>query len=230
MGRRGASFPYHNFFQTKTMRRFALITAAALALLGIWAATSLLGGGTDPGAFHGTYLGEAPAPTFTLESADGPVRLADYRGRLVTLFFGYTSCPDFCPTTLAKLARVRDLLGPEASELQVVLITVDPERDDAARLKAYVTAFDTGFVGLTGSMDQIRQVAGDYGIAFQKAEPPMEGMDPGAMEGHEGHQGYVVNHGLYTMAIDAEGRHRLIWGSTVTAQQMADDLRLLLEE
>lgn len=212
------------------MRRFALIGAAALALLGVWAATTLIGGGAGPEDFHGTYLGTFPAPEFTLQSADGPVALADFRGRLVTLFFGYTSCPDFCPTTLAKLARVRDMLGADAGALQVVLITVDPERDDAERLEAYVTAFDTGFVGLTGSMDEIRRVAGDYGIAFQKAEPPMEGMDADAMQGHEGHQGYVVNHGLYTMAIDAEGRHRIIWGNDITAEQMADDLRHLLEE
>lgn len=213
------------------MRRLALFAALILAFGAAWTVATLVDGRGSLAAFHGTYLGrETPAPGFALESAGGTVRLEDLRGRTVVLFFGYASCPDFCPATLAKLARVRDLLGAAAQELQVVLITVDPERDDAERLAAYVTAFDTGFVGLTGGMDQIREVAGAYGIYFQKAEPVMAGMDTvaGAMSGHTGHEGYLVDHALYTMAIDGRGRHRLIWSSEVTPEQMAEDLRRIL--
>ena len=207
------------------MRRLAVYAAVLAVLLVAWFVADR-GRAPEPEAFHGTYLGDGmPAPAFTLRSADGPVALRDFRGQTVALFFGYASCPDFCPTTLAKLARVRDALGGKGEELRVVLVTVDPERDDAERLARYVANFDSSFVGLTGDLDTIRRVAMDYGIAFQKEEMPM---DTAAMAGHEGHEGYLVNHGLYTQIVDEEGRIRLIWSADVTPARMEEDLRRLL--
>ena len=112
--------------------------------------------GAPPGEFRGGVLDPPrPAPDFTLPAHDGAVfRLSQQRGQVVALVFGYTFCPDVCPTTLAELAQVRSRLGPAAAaRLRVAFVTVDPERDDAARLRVYTQAFDRTFVGLTGTAE-----------------------------------------------------------------------------
>lgn len=167
-----------------------------------------------PATFHGTHLSPAPAPDFTLEAADGPVSVSEFRGRAVALFFGFTSCPDICPTTLLRLSRARELLGGDAARIQVVFVSVDPERDTPERASRYARSVDPSFVGLSGTPDEVAAVAADYGIFYEKAE----GSDA---------TGYLVDHTTAVTVLDPRGDKALIWSSTVTAEQMAEDLRAL---
>jgi protein SCO1/2 len=110
-----------------------------------------------PHEFAGLELtAPQPAPNFTLESADGPVQLSDYQGKFVFLYFGYTFCPDACPTTMTTLAQLQRQLGDDADQVQVIMITIDPERDTAENMAEYVAFFDDSFVGLTGEKSRDR--------------------------------------------------------------------------
>lgn len=170
----------------------------------------------EPVTWNGTHLSPPmPAAEFTLESADGPVSVSDFRGRAVALFFGYTSCPDVCPTTLLRLRSALDALGEKRSEVQVVFISVDPERDTPARASAYARAVDPGFVGLSGAPEAIAGVASKYGIYYARAE------------GSEA-TGYLVDHSATITVLNPDGKVELLWSPTVTAEQMAADLDALL--
>lgn len=178
-----------------------------------------LAGCGRPGAadFHGTLL-EPPMPAaeFALASAEGPVRAEDLSGRLVVLTFGYTSCPDVCPATMARLARAVSLLGKDAGEVQVAFVSVDPERDTPERVARYAAAFDERFLGLSGTPEQVADAAGALGAFFEKAEGQSEA-------------GYLVDHTATVFVLDREGRARLIWSYGTEAEAMAEDLRLLVK-
>src|SRR5690606_25801317 len=117
-------------------------------------------GGPSAADLHGTLLDPPmPGAGFRLTSADRPVQSEDFHGRFVVLAFGYTSCPDVCPATLARLAHAMDLLGESAREVQVVFVSVDPERDDPQRAARFAAAFDERFVGASGSPEAIADVA-----------------------------------------------------------------------
>ncbi len=170
----------------------------------------------EPVTWNGTHISPPmPAAELTLESADGTVSVSDFRGRAVALFFGYTSCPDVCPTTLLRLRSAMAALGEARSDVQVVFISVDPERDTPARASAYAEAVDSGFVGLSGTPEQIAEVASRYGIYYAKAE------------GSEA-TGYLVDHSATITVLNRDGRVELLWSPTVTAEQMAEDLEALL--
>ncbi len=156
------------------------------------------------------------ASDFELTSADGLVQKSDYRGKLVVLFFGYTMCPDVCPTTMSRLRQTMDLLGTYADEVQVVMVSVDPERDTPENVSSYARAFNGDFVGLTGTQEQIDRVAADYGIFHAKAEGSAA-------------TGYLVDHTAAVMVLDRSGDTRLIWSFEITPEQMAEDLRYLVE-
>ncbi|MCA9938423.1 MAG: SCO family protein [Anaerolineales bacterium] len=171
--------------------------------------------GTQP--FHGVVL-QSPqqAVNFTLMGPDEqPVSLNDFRGKVVLLYFGYTFCPDACPATLSVLKEVRQQLGRRADDVQVVMITVDPERDTPTRLADYVRSFDPTFVGLSGTLDQTSAVATDYGIFFEK--------QPGTAA-----TGYLVDHTATVAAIDKDGYLRLIFLFDMSAEEIAADVRRLL--
>jgi protein SCO1 len=167
---------------------------------------------------HGTAFDpNTPAPNFTLEEArNKQVQLSDFRGKVVLLYFGYTYCPDICPTTLATLARARDSLGADASKVQVIMITVDPQRDTPDRLTSYVQKFDPSFIGLTGTLEQLQPIASSYGIYFQ-AEAPGSGSN-----------GYTVDHTAAVTAIDAQGNRRLLESYGLTSDQVAADIRSIM--
>jgi len=166
---------------------------------------------------HGTLIEPAmAAPDFELTSADGPVRKSDFEGRLVVLSFGYTHCPDVCPTTLARLGRAMELLGPAAEEVQVLLITVDPERDGAEKVSAYARAFDPSFIGLSGTAEEVGRVAADFGIFHAKAEGSAA-------------TGYLVDHTATVTVLDRDGDTRLLWSFDVTPEEIAADLRYLVD-
>jgi protein SCO1/2 len=153
---------------------------------------------------------------FALPDASGSVRhLADFKGKVVVVFFGYTQCPDVCPTTLNTMAEVVRLLGRDAGRLQVVFITVDPERDEAALLAQYVPAFHRDFLGLRGDPEATRQVMQEFRV-FAEKKP---GQSPGQ---------YSVDHTANSYVYDPEGRLRLVIRHGSSAESIAADLRRLL--
>ncbi|MBE7366580.1 SCO family protein [Ramlibacter pallidus] len=156
------------------------------------------------------------AKDFALPDTDGKVRsLKDFAGKAVVVFFGYTQCPDVCPTTLGEIAAAKKLLGADGAKVQGVLITVDPERDTPQILKAYVGNFGTDFVALRGSPEQTAQVAKDFKVYYKKAE----GKTPGS---------YLMDHSAASYIYDPQGRLRLYSRYGSGPQALADDLKLLL--
>jgi len=165
----------------------------------------------------GTFDPPRQAPDFTLAGTHGqPLAMRDYRGKLVVLGFGFTHCPEVCPVTLATLAAARRQLGDLAGEVQVLWITVDPERDDVQRLGDYVRAFDPGFVGATGTQAELAAVRKDYGIAAAKLQK--DGEAPS------------FSHSAFTFLIDREGRIRALMPYGHPAADFVDDLRILAAE
>jgi protein SCO1/2 len=166
----------------------------------------------------GVFEPPRAAPAIALASSNGkPFRLADFRGKVVILEFGYTHCPAVCPATLATLAQARALLGSQAAEVQVLFVTVDPARDDVARLGAYLARFDHGFIGLTGSQQQVDAVLKDFGISASR-QPMAGGTD------------YGISHSSYLYFIDRKGLLRALMPFGRPAADIAHDARLLLGE
>jgi protein SCO1/2 len=154
-----------------------------------------------------------PAP---LLDQNGQSRtLADFKGKVVVLFFGYTQCPDVCPTTMAELAQVKKSLGAEGDRVQGIFVTIDPERDTPQVLKAYVTAFDPSFVALRGTPEQTMAFAKAFKVFFAKV--------PGRTEGS-----YTMDHTAGSYVIDAAGRVRLFTRYGAGAQALSSDLKTLL--
>lgn len=202
-------------------RRRTLLSGAGstVALAALGAGSALLGGcdSRQSPVFHSIDVtGAAFGQGFDLTDFNGDRRtLADYKGKVVALFFGFTQCPDACPTALAKLSEVSNGLGADASRLQVVFITVDPERDSAELLKNYVPAFNPAFTGLRGSTEQIAAVAKAYKAYYSK----VAGKTP---------ESYTIDHSTFTYLYDTEGRLRLMARHEITAAQLASDIRQLL--
>ena len=216
-----------------------------LGLIGILAALGAAYSVTQlrPPSFHGTYLGETTPSEFTLEGADGPVRLADYRGQAVLLFFGYTSCPDVCPMTMARLREAMDLLGDRRREVQVVLVTVDPEVDSPRRLREYVERFDPAFSGLGGDRVALEEVARQFGIYAGGVANGPGGEAAGAASGddatepasHGDHPApppeaaaRMISHTSHILGLDRDGALRVLWAPDLTAEEIARDVRGLL--
>lgn len=173
-------------------------------------------GSATPALKAGVFDPPRLAPDFSLQGSHGArFRLSDYRGKLVVLGFGFTSCPDVCPTTLSVLSSARKKLGAAGAEVQVIYVTVDPERDTAARMKQYLGTFDPAFVGGTGSSDQLAAVRKDYGI---QAEKKVFG------------DNYMVAHSSYVYLIDRKGVLRALMPYGHTPDDYAHDLQLLLNE
>lgn len=157
------------------------------------------------------------AKDFDLTDQNGRRRsLRDFRGKVVALFFGYTHCPDFCPTTMAELARVKQLLGKDGDKLQALFVTVDPERDTPEVLKNYVTAFDPGFVALRGTPEQTAALAKDFKVYYKK----VDGKTPGS---------YTMDHSAGTYIYDPQGRLRLYTRYGIGPEALASDIELLLK-
>ena len=158
------------------------------------------------------------AHDFALKDFNGaPRTMADFKGKAVVIFFGYTQCPDVCPTTMHDLAEAMKQLGPQSDKVQVLFVTVDPERDTPKLLSQYVPAFDKRFLGLTGTLPEIDQTAKDFHVYYQK----VPGKTPGS---------YSMDHtsGLYMY--DPEGRIRVFAGNTTPLDPIVHDLKILLAE
>ena len=191
------------------------IAAAAGVLL---AGAVLLSNRLRPHAFAGTSLATPlPAYDFSLTGSDQkPYHLSDLRGRLVLLYFGYTSCPDECPTTTAILERVLDQSGSRAGEVQVVMITVDPQKDSPQVLQAYFAKFGGRILGLTGDLGTINKTAKQYGVFFQK-QASADGT-------------YSVQHTLLLELIDRQGNIRVMYPYNTPAESITADVAYMLNQ
>ncbi len=204
------------------MRLLAVLLACA-------AAFSL--NGCKPSATAPTFKASATAPTykatdiagidsgktFRLNDHNGqPRTLSDFKGKIVVLFFGYTHCPEACPNTLMELARAMKRLGPDAEKVQVLFVTLDPERDTPALLAQYVPAFHPSFIGLYGTPQQTIETAKEYRIFYNK----VAGGSPA---------NYTIDHSLGTHIYDRSGKLRLLSSYGMGADDLAHDIKLLLE-
>ena len=188
------------------------MTRLATFMLALWLAAC----GDEVPKFQLTDLtGATFGRDFQLTDHNGkPRTLADFQGKVVVIFFGYTHCPDVCPTTLGEIAVVANELGKDAERMQVLFITVDPELDTPAVLSKYVPAFNPGFLGLRGDADATARTAKEFKVFYQ--QQPLPG------------GGYTVDHSAGTYIYDTAGRLRLFAGYGQGAPKMLHDIRLLM--
>jgi protein SCO1 len=191
-------------------------SGASWRLLVLLCATAALAA-CKPAQFNSVDITGAPyAQNFVLTDQTGQRRtLADYHGKVAVVFFGFTQCPDVCPTTLADMAAVKKRLGADGNRLQVLFVTLDPERDTPAVLAQYVAQFDPSFVGLTGTPDEIARTAKDFKVFFQK----VPGKTPTS---------YTIDHTTGSYAFDREGRVRLLVKHGQGVEPVVADLKRLL--
>ncbi len=171
-------------------------------------------------SLHGSVIDPPQAaPALVLPGSNGQMfDVAQNRGKVVLIFFGYTSCTDICPATMAELHQVTSQLGKQVAEVRVVFVTVDPQRDTMEQMRQYLATFDPAFIGLTGSMDQLNQVWKAYGV-YRQIQPNTA--DPKA---------YTVDHTSYIYVIDPKGRLRLTYDEGASAQDILQDVQTLLSQ
>jgi protein SCO1/2 len=198
-------------------RRASIIGAVALAAIAaVLVAWFLVLPRLRPHVFNAQVIQGVAAPSVSLEGPGGePVALTDFEDKVVVVYFGYTFCPDVCPITLAKVARARDMLGDAGEDVQVVMITVDPERDTSEVLADYTTAFDPTFVGLTGDPADIDRIATTYGVYYKAEESTSSA-------------GYLVDHTSTVMVVDRNGELKLLVSFDATDVELAEDLEYLV--
>jgi protein SCO1 len=199
--------------------RLALALALAVGLTACDRAAAPGAGGAAPAAFHSVDItGAEYANVLQLPDADGQMRdLGQWKGKVVVVFFGYAQCPDVCPTTLTELSAIKRQLGADGERIQGVFVTVDPERDTAEVLRAYVAAFGPGFTALRGTPEQIQAAARSFKVYYAKV--------PGKTE-----TTYTVDHSAGSYVFDPQGRVRLYARYGQPADKLAADLKRLLDE
>jgi protein SCO1 len=210
---------------TATRRAASLRTLPGVVLLGLLAACS--GGSTPPTpAFHSTEVsGIDYGRGLRIADSEGlPRGLEDYRGQVLVAFLGFTSCPDVCPTTLARLKMVREAMGAEAARLTVALVSVDPERDSGEKLGAYVRSFDPSFVALRPEPAQLESVVNAFHAVAVKVAPP--GAPPDAIANGD----YTIDHSATLYVYDRANRLRLIAQPDFVVADLAADLQRLARE
>lgn len=172
--------------------------------------------GDDAQFISGVFNPPRDAPELLLTASDGAeLRLSDYRGKVVVLGFGFTSCPEICPTTLFVLAQARRKLGDDAGEMQVVYITVDPDTDTPERMRDYLRGFDSSFIGGTGTEEQLNAIRSEYGIIASRKPQG---------------SGFTYAHSSYTYLIDRDGRIRALMPYGHKPDDYVHDLRILIHE
>jgi protein SCO1/2 len=200
-----------------TRRHLMLATAGAVAMPILLAACEPRQGGAPAGSFKAVDItGAEYAKDFALPDTEGRTRtLADFKGRMVVVFFGFTQCPDVCPTTMTELAAVKKALGADGDKLQPVFISIDPERDTPAILKAYMASFDPSFVALRGTLEETAATAKGFKVFYQKV--------PGKTDGS-----YTMDHTAGAYVFDPEGRVRLFVRYGQPVADWVSDLKQLL--
>ena len=169
-------------------------------------------------AFNGVvYENPKPAPQIILDgSDDAQFNLKSLSDKIVLIFFGYTSCPDVCPSTLSDMKRVTKLLGDDADSVQVIFITVDPDRDTVEKLNSYLSLFDPKFLGLTGAISDLEKVWDEYGV-YREVDTSSKTA-----------AGYLVNHSSRLYLIDQKGRLFLTYGYGTSPESIAEDIEYLI--
>lgn len=171
-----------------------------------------------PPSFRGTLYGEPfpPAAEIELTKADGDLfRISDQRGKIVLLFFGYTSCPDVCPTTLAEMTQVMNQLGDASKNVQVIFVSVDPKRDTPEKVQEYASRFNSTFIGLSGSQAELEPIWQSYSIFRTEVQT-------------DSAMGYTVDHTARLYLIDADGNLRLSYAYGTLVEDIVHDIELLL--
>lgn len=204
-----------------------LVVACAAGIAG----AAAFGAGVEwPGAaaFHGTtYEDTAPAADFALVDHDGrPVTLASYRGHPVLLFFGYTHCPDVCPTTLARLQRSVRALGPRGRDIRILLVTNDPARDTPAVLKEYLSRFGPNAVGLTGDSAAVARTMAGYGAYSMPPSAPPAPADEHAHGSHAARPAMLA-HSAVVYGIDRKGQLQVVFSEGAKQEWIDDDVKKL---
>lgn len=174
--------------------------------------------GPQPALQFGVPIYASKAITdFRLDSTLGrPVALSDFADRYLVVYFGYTTCPDVCPTTLADLSKAEKLLGKEAQRIQMVFITVDPERDSIERMRDYLAFFGPHFIGLRGSPEETEAIASQFGVVYQKQFHSASATD------------YLMDHSTAVIVLDPQRRPLVLFPYGVSAEQLAGDLRRII--
>jgi protein SCO1/2 len=198
------------------MDKMRLITFGSMAFLILVLAVGLLLNRDDP-QLNGSQIKPAPeAYDFKLTDQNGQsFQLSDHQGKLVVLFFGYTNCPDFCPTTLAQFRVIKNALEEQSEQVQFVFVTVDPEEDSVSRLKEYVDSFDQKFFGLTGTQTELEPVWKEYGVFREKHHS-------------ENGTGGLVDHSTRTYLIDPQGKLILTYPFGFDTDLIIQDLQHLI--
>ena len=161
----------------------------------------------------------SPAADFTVTDQHGqPFTLSKQRGNVVALFFGFTNCPDVCPTTLSEMKTIRERLGNDADKLKVVFVSIDPERDTPERLGRYMASFDPTFIGGSTPQALLDPIMQAYGVSAIKRELPNSAM------------GYTMDHSAFTYLIDAKGDLRVLFAYGSTIDDMTSDIRYLIKQ
>lgn len=196
------------------LRFLALGLIAGLVLVG---AAALIVRWVMPPTFHGIVLAANAAPSeFELSTAGGQrVHLSDYRGKIVLLFFGYRFCPDVCPVTLTELKHTLTALGNQADAVQVIMVSVDPERDTPDIIAEHVRRYDERFLGVSGTPDEVAAASTPFGIFYE------------SVPGSEATQ-YLVNHTATITALDQQGRVRVVYPHGTVGEDIAADIRFML--
>ena len=198
--------------------RRSLLTVGCALLLGLGlTACDKIGLPSSKAAFNGVDItGAEYARSLSLPDQNGqPRTLADFKGKVVVVFFGYTQCPDVCPTTMVELAQVKKALGKDGERVQGMFVSIDPERDTPEILKAYMASFDPSFVALRGSVEQAQAAAKEFKVFFAKV--------PGKTEGS-----YTMDHTAGSYVFDPSGKVRLFVRYGAGADALATDIRALL--
>lgn len=194
--------------------RNAIILAAVLAVV---AAAALAGWWFRPQPLHGTELVAGdPLPDFTMKaSSGGTVSLSDFRGKWVMLYFGYTFCPDVCPTTLGDMALAYGLLGQRAERVQGILVSLDPARDTPEKMAAYLSYFEPTFIGMSGEQAEVDEAATRYGIFYER-------------RAGGGPNDYFIDHTSSLLLLDPQGRLRVMYPYGVAPEDIAADIEYLM--
>ena len=195
-----------------TMVGVSMLAALAVGIAGWFVVLPRL----RPHVFNAQVIQGIQAPSVTLQGSNGElVSLADFDDQVVVVYFGYTYCPDVCPITMAKLARARAMLGEDAEKVQVVMVSVDPERDSPEVLREYAARFHPTFLGLTGDPADIDRIATVYGVYYEAVDTTSSA-------------GYLVDHTSTVMVIDRTGELKLLVSFDATDEEIAEDLSYLV--
>ncbi len=198
------------------MKKNTIVTALSTLLLTMILTTSI---SARELVYNATGLiTDGIGADFTLKGPNGnPVTLSDYQGKIVMLYFGYTSCPDICPTSLSIMQRTMKALGEDAKEVQGIFVTVDPSRDGGEKLQTFVKYFHPTFIGVEGSDEEIKKSAKPWNVAYK-------------VEASESEAGYLISHSDYIYVLDRQGELAALFNSTSRSDDMTTAIQKLIKE